>query len=605
MVGAVKESMTKNTLSILLILLFPAPLMAQQTDTLRLPNRIQALFQKSDGITNSVSSDTLSRKAKKKLERITTKKQRTQQKLNSLNPNNKVAGLNNKVTNRLDKLSPQNKLDKVSSRIKHFADSLSPEKRIARYQDKVDSLQAKMTSKIGDLQNLQLPNIRLTKSLDSLKGKLDSLKSSGLAKDMSKAEQKLTGLQSMANENVTSLQTKVNGRLDVFNKEGGNLGNVNLPTLPSFNSRLPNVGSGNNVPQLNGKLPSFAGSPKLNTNIGNVGNPLRGSITPGLPNAPSGGGGLNTSGLKLPSTSIGLKDIGLKDISKETAALNDINKDASKYQSQLKGLTKDGLIDEKLKKEVEADAKKMIVSKELEGKMGELEKQKALMEKWNRDPEYRKEMAVNQAKEQAVNHFAGKEKELTAAMDQLTNAKSKITEAGQVADMFKKPGNPMSGKTFIERLRPGFNLQIQSRQYLMIDLNPQIGYRISGRFTTGIGWNERFSYNSKKNSINFDDRVFGPRSYVQVKIKGSSYGLLNVECMNAGFVSPIGEGSRQWVWSYMAGYKQEFRISNKLLGNVQMMYSFYSTYYQSPYVDKLNIRTGFEFPQKKSRLREH
>jgi hypothetical protein len=49
---------------------------------------------------------------------------------------------------------------------------------------------------------------------------------------------------------------------------------------------------------------------------------------------------------------------------------------------------------------------------------------------------------------QAVNHFAGKEKELMAAMDQL----SKVKDAEQVVDLFKKPVNPMKGKPFVERL---------------------------------------------------------------------------------------------------------------------------------------------------------
>jgi hypothetical protein len=71
--------------------------------------------------------------------------------------------------------------------------------------------------------------------------------------------------------------------------------------------------------------------------------------------------------------------------------------------------------------------------------------------------------------------------------------------------------------------------------------------------------------------------------------------------MNAEFVPFTGEAVRKWVWSYTAGYKQEFRISNKLLGNMQIMYALYTSYYQSPYVDKLTVRIGFEFPQRKKK----
>lgn len=573
---------------------------AQQQESVNKSKAQEAIIH-LDSTLNKASTDTLTTKAKKKLARLQAKRQKAEQKLEKLNPQRKAAQLNSQVQNKLDSLNPANRVNVLTAKVEHLADSISPQKQIDRYQQKLDSVQTKLATKIDGLQKLQFPNTKLAKSLDSLQQKIDSLQNKGLFKEARKAEKKMKGLQQKANaslqagqQKITSLQKGVNEKLDLFNPDG--TVRVNLPDANGKLPNLPTVGSGINVPQLNTQLPSVNGLPNVNGKVGNVNLPsLNGNTNANLPSAPNVNTGIGNTGLPSPD----LKNIGLGDVGKGLNDVSNSTKEIGKYKEGVKNISADGLNDEKLKKEMEANAANMAGGKALQTQLTDIEKQKAMVEKWNSDPEYRKELAVNQAKEQAVNHFAGKEKELMAAIDQLSKAKTKAKDAEQVVDLFKKPANPMKGKPFVERLRPGINLQIQSRQNIMVDFNPQIGYRISGRFAAGIGWNERVSFNSKKSSVNFDDRVYGPRSYAQVKVKGGSYGLLNAECMNAVFVPPSGEATRQWVWSYMAGYKQEFRISNKLLGNVQIMYTFYTSYYQSPYVDKLNIRIGFEFPQKR------
>jgi hypothetical protein len=589
------------------ILLLSCTVFAQQQDSLRLQRKAESLVQKTDSLSKQLSTDTFNTKANKKLARLQAKKQRAQKKVEKFKNENRLARLQNQANQKLDSLHPQNIGNQANSKVQHLTDSIAPTKLLSSYQRKMDSVQSKLLGKVDSLKNFKLPDIRLTKSIDSLQQKIDNLKSQGLFKEAKKAEKKLTDLQTKATtsmaagqQKITSLQKGVNGKLDMFNKEGGKLGNVNLPDVNSKLPNFPSVGNGINAPQLDPQLPSVNGLPNMNGKVGNVSLPLlSGKTNAALPNTPTVNTGAGTGNIGLPA--IDLKNIGLGDVGKGLTDVSTSTKEIGKYTEGVKNITKDGLNDEKLKKEMEANAANLAGGKALETQLTDIEKQKAMVEKWNSDPEYRKEMAVNQAKEQATNHFAGKEKELLAAIDQLSQAKAKIKDAEQVVDMFKKPTNPMKGKQFIERLMPGLNLQIQSKQNVMVDFNPQVGYRISGRFTAGIGWNERISYSSRKSSVNFDDRIYGPRSYFQTMIKGGSYALLNAEYMNAEFVPLAGEGARQWVWIYMAGYKQEFRISNKLLGNVQIMYTIFTGYYQSPYVDKLNIRIGFEFPQKRKK----
>ena len=57
--------------------------------------------------------------------------------------------------------------------------------------------------------------------------------------------------------------------------------------------------------------------------------------------------------------------------------------------------------------------------------------------------------------------------------------------------------------------------------------------------------------------------------------------------------------SRQWVWSYFAGFKRDFRFSKHVMGHVQLLYNIYDRYHKNPYSNRLNVRMGFDFPLQK------
>lgn len=585
---------------------------AQQQDSLRLQNKAQEIGQKADSLSNQLSTDTLTQKAKKKLARLQAKKLRAQQKVEKFKNENRLAKLQYQANQKLDSLRPRNIGNQAISKVQHLADSVAPTKLLSSYQQKMDSLQTKLSAKVDSLTNFKLPDIRLTKSIDSLQQKIDNLKSQGLFKEAKKAEKKLADLQTKAKtsiaagqQKITSLQKGVNGKLDMFNKEGGKLGNVNLPDVNSKLPNFPSVGNGINAPQLNTQLPSVNGLPNMNGKVGNMSLPsLSGKTNAALPNTPTVNTGAGTGNIGLPA--IDLKNIGLGDVGKGLTDVSTSTKEIGKYTEGVKNITKDGLNDEKLKKEMEANAANLAGGKALETQLTDIEKQKAMVEKWNSDPEYRKEMAVNQAKEQATNHFAGKEKELLAAIDQLSQAKAKIKDAEQVVDMFKKSANPMKGRSFRERLDLGVSLQLLSRSdVLMTDFNPYAGYRISGRFTAGIGWVQRLPLSTKNYSVVELEDVYGPRTYLQFKIKGSAFVKAEVEFLNefervAG-QGPSAEKGRQWITDYLVGYKQSFKFSKKMGGHVQILYNLFDPFHQSPYFERVNIRFGFEFPQRKNK----
>jgi len=217
--------------------------------------------------------------------------------------------------------------------------------------------------------------------------------------------------------------------------------------------------------------------------------------------------------------------------------------------------------------------------------------------------EQTKEMLVTEAKKQAIDHFAGKQDKLQAAMDQMSKYKQRYSNVQSIKDLPKKLPNEMHGKPLRERLVPGMSIQIQKRNDWWFDFNPYLGYRFTDRITAGLGWNYRIAYNFDKGEFNPDMYIYGPRSYGEFRIKKEFSGRLEVEVMNTPVRVPPSQdfATQEWVWSAMAGLKKEYRISKSLRGNAQVLYNLFNPHYKSPYTDRLNMRIGIEYkiPKKK------
>ena len=205
--------LTKATYFFFLLLL-SASAFAQQQDSAYFQNKIQSLVKKTDSLGKKLSTDTLSQKAKKKFARLQAKKQRIQQKVEKFKNENRLAKLQSQANQKLDSLNPQNRINHSISKVEQLKDSLVPTLtvppgQLARYQQKMDSVQGRLPSKVDSLRNFKLPEIRLTKSIDSLKQKIDSLQNKGLFREAKKAEKKLAGLQKKADAFMQSGQQKI------------------------------------------------------------------------------------------------------------------------------------------------------------------------------------------------------------------------------------------------------------------------------------------------------------------------------------------------------------------------------------------------------------
>jgi hypothetical protein len=464
----------------------------------------------------------------------------------------------------------------------------------------LESLKATaLTKQLDSLRTIKSPDTLVSKYLIGMTAKSDSLQS--LLKLPPQTEE-AARLQQRARDELNKMPAKVNEKLKLFSEQGANVGQLSGFSFPgSMNSGLPGVdpnlpgtgifpgltgiaGPSAFIPSASGGL-SIPGANIPSANIPQVGLPVPDSKSISVPS--------------LPDVKTSVPEIG--DVKGEMGIVNGAMKEAQGYKKDIKAITAgnlDSLDAESIEKQVEqldlvADASDQL----LDGAQ-----QAAMIKKWQSDPAYKREMAVTQAKEFSVNHFAGHEKELMAVMDKLASAKAKVKDAEQVVDLFGKPANPMKDKPTIERLRPGLNLQLQWSQIVLLDFNPYVGYRFSSKWMAGLGWNERIGFSSDSYKFSQKDRVSGVRGFVQYKFKGSNHLILSPELMNTEVPAetvPAGASTRRWVPGLMAGYKREFRYSAKVIGTVQFLYNLVAPNGQSPYADRINLMFGFEFPLKK------
>jgi hypothetical protein len=258
-------------------------------------------------------------------------------------------------------------------------------------------------------------------------------------------------------------------------------------------------------------------------------------------------------------------------------------------QSDVKSITEGNLNDvSALPQTLEEQALKLEGVSELQKQSGVIDEYKGNLENLN-DPEAAKKEAAEMAKK--------------AAMDKVSIYKQKYSSVSSIKDLPKRVPNAMKGKTFIERIVPGLYFQYQQKNYNLFDVNPYLGYRISGRLTSGVGWNQRFAYERSKHSWTSESRIFGPRVYVDIKLDKGFIAHLESEYMNTFVPSIINgnpeNGKREWVWGLMGGLKKDYKIYKNLNGTVLLQYNLFNPKYKAPYIDRLNSRIGFEYVLKK------
>ncbi len=216
-----------------------------------------------------------------------------------------------------------------------------------------------------------------------------------------------------------------------------------------------------------------------------------------------------------------------------------------------------------------------------------------------------KDYAIERSKDIAVDHFSGKEEQLTQAMQTLARYKAKYPNLNSISEAARKPPNEMKGKPLIERIVAGISLQARKKgDDCIMDFNPYAGYRFTGRLSAGLGWNQRLAYTLDHKRFNAAAQLFGPRVFGEFKLRRGFSPRAEIEIMNTIIPALMRSHSvdplhREWVWGVFAGIKKEYKFIGNVRGTASVMMRLYNRDDKSPYADVVNARIGFELPMKK------
>jgi hypothetical protein len=457
-----------------------------------------------------------------------------------------------------------------------------------QYQEKfdtIDSVQHRIKSKMDSISSLQrsLKKYLTANGLDSLqsgwKSKMDSL--TLLSEYSAKASAVLDSINAVQAKTLSELNTKLQSLKD---KTVGKLNELELP------------------PQLSGKISETTDKingfqiPAADLNIPNL--DANGSIDIGV---------LKNLNIESPMTDLNIDQVGkTKNILGDLGEVSNVTEKIGEYGADAQAFAKGDLNELKtIPAAAEAKAEELSGLNEIKDQTKVLDEYKAMTGKMQ-NPDSLKEFALQQAKEIAVDHFAGKEEQLKQAMETLAKYKAKYPNLNSISDVTKRPPNEMKGKPLIERIVPGVGIQIQKKgEDLLVDFNPCVAYRFTGRISAGIGWNQRVGYHIDQSQFNHVARISGPRAYGEFKLCRGFSTRAEVEVMNTK-LPPATRGQsvdpqhREWVWGAFAGIKKEYNFFKNIKGTALVMMRLYNPDHKSPYSDVVNVRFGFEFPMRKT-----
>lgn len=426
---------------------------------------------------------------------------------------------------------------------------------------KLDSAKAQLKSKLDSLTTLHLSTTRVANALDSVNQLSENL-ATGLnkklqsLKDQAKGKIKELELPPELNEKVSA----ITGNIEGFNISGSDL---NLPAL-----------KGGNTPV--GKLND------LNPSLPTADNPLAQVNTPGV--------GSITE---------------LENITRDVSGVTEATGQISGYSQEARQLAKGNLSEvNNLPETAETKVVEMSGVNDIGKQTENLDQYKDLAAQ-AKDPEALKEQVVQHAQQAAINHFSGKEQQLQEAMETVAKYKKQYASVPDISKLPRKRPNEMKDKPFPERLVQGIALQVQTEgENVMVDFNPYVGFRFTGRITGGLGWNQRVAYNTKQRYFSSKAAIYGPRAFGEYDLWKGFCPRAEVEVMNA-FVPPFAKpgtldvGKRQWVWGVFVGLKKDYRFIGGVRGTAMLMTRLFDPKHKSPYGDVINARFGFEFPVRK------
>lgn len=466
----------------------------------------------------------------------------------------------------------QNKTNRLNQAITVPTDSLKKLDSALQYKNQsLNSLQKKFGHRTDSLQRVfAAPMNGLQSSLAKLNHKKDSLTKLNLP--TTSVTHKIDSLEKAQTNKLNELNTKI---AQLKKETLGKASDLHLPPeaqkeLTAFTKNI----DGFKVPSNFYNMPNFKFAGLPTSSLGIPSNLVSLKLL---------------SNLSIPQTNIpSLQKLDLKSV--QIPSLQQLQGSLGSEIKKLKSTDAKAIEKEALNVASQNSEVKSILKDETQVK--DMQKQLSQI----KNAKSADSLAMTQLKP-AINHFAGKEKELTAAMDKISKLKQKYSSVKSLADLPKRAPNPLRDKPWIERLVPGINYFVISRHYTLVDLNPSIGWRFNPKLIAALGWNERIGVSHGTNRY---DRVFGFRATASYLWTHGINFKIAPELMSAWVPTNTPDiKSNEWVFGFYAGVRKDFPIYKSLKGYSEVMYNFTQKPYQNIYGDPVSFRFGMELRLKK------
>jgi hypothetical protein len=217
-----------------------------------------------------------------------------------------------------------------------------------------------------------------------------------------------------------------------------------------------------------------------------------------------------------------------------------------------------------------------------------------------KDPEALQDRAVEELKQQAMDHFVGKQEVLQQAMNVMGKYKKKFPSLASLEALPKNPRLPrngLKGKPFRERIRVGMHVAIRpAADTLSVDFFPSVSYHITGRVEAGGGMMYRVRAVKDRWRLDQKTPVWGFSGFTTFKINNAFRWRVEADATSNPGPPSLGDTGieRRWRWAWLTGIQTTFNISGRIMGQVHMLYNF-ERKLRDGFPDFLTMRVGVQY----------
>jgi long-subunit fatty acid transport protein len=148
-------------------------------------------------------------------------------------------------------------------------------------------------------------------------------------------------------------------------------------------------------------------------------------------------------------------------------------------------------------------------------------------------------------------------------------------------------------ETLWDRIYVGGNFGLQLGTVTFFDISPLIGYKITDRFSAGVGITYQY-LNYKGLGVSYKAHTVGGRVFGRYLINHFLFAHAEYENLNLPiYNNSIGEYRREWVPGLLIGGGITQSIGQRASFNLTLLYNLLYDDNKSPYSGPLVIRIGF------------